>query len=335
MFVESIDIKEFRGIARCKTPLSFSEFTVMIGRNNSGKSSILEALSLIPPVNHILPYSGQNRYEIVQRLHGGKSSMVYGYSGEALLTYKIHGRTWMLKIKDHGEVDLDIEGTDKAIMQNDMISAIGKALDMPGVGRDSYPKIQSQVFFIPSDTSFLNDLFVRLGQEENRSMVTKMGSHARVTKELINKCVDDNYTEILFAPELSARKELGENKSPLYVKLKDLGDGVEKVVLVALWLEAMNPSLVLWDDFEGSAHPSLIRVLLEWLSKKHWQVIMSTHSIDVITSLLEVRPKNAKVIQLKKTNDDILIQKDLTLEELEDIVDTSQDPRALVDSLTL
>jgi AAA15 family ATPase/GTPase len=333
LFVESIDIKEFKGIARCKTPLSFSEFTVMIGRNDSGKSSILEALSLIPLYNYALPYSGQNRYEIVQRLHGGKSSMVYGYSGEALLTYKIHGRTWTLKIKDNGEVHLDIEGTDKDAMEKNMVFAIGKALDIPAVDSDSWSKIQSQVFFIPSDTSFLNDMSVRLGQEENRFMVTKMGSHARVTKELINKCVDDNYTEILFAPELSARKE-GEDKSPLYVKLKDLGDGVEKVVLVALWLEAINPSLVLWDDFEGSAHPSLIRVLLEWLSKKHWQVIMSTHSIDVLTSLLEVRPKNAKVIQLKKTND-ILIQKDLTLEELEDIIDTSQDPRALVDSLTL
>jgi AAA15 family ATPase/GTPase len=333
LFVESIDIKEFKGIAHCKTPLSFSEFTVMIGRNDSGKSSILEALSLIPLFNYPLPYSGQNRYETIQRLHGGKSSMVYGYSGEALLTYKIHGKTWTLRIKDNGEVHLDIEGTNKDELERNMIYAIGKALDIPATDSREWAKIQSQVFFIPSDTSFLNDMFVKLGQEENRYMVTKMGSHARVTKELINKCVDDSYTEILFAPELSARKE-GENKSPLYVKLKDLGDGVEKVVLVALWLEAINPSLVLWDDFEGSAHPSLIRVLLEWLSKKHWQVIMSTHSIDVLTGLLEVRPKNAKVIQLKKTND-ILNQKDLTLEELEDIVDTSQDPRALVDSLTL
>jgi len=333
LFVESIDIKEFKGIVHCKTPLSFSEFTVMIGRNDSGKSSILEALSLVPLYNYPLPYSGQNRYETVQRLHGGKSSFVYGYSGEALLTCKIHRRTWALRIKDNGEVSLGIEGVEKDVMDKNVVYAIGEALDIPAVRSDSWRDIQNQVFFIPNDTSFLNDMFVKLGQEENRSMVTKMGSHVRVTKDLINKCIDDSYTEILFAPELSARK-VGEDRSPLYVKLKDLGDGVEKVVLVALWLETINPSLVLWDDFEGSAHPSLIRVLLEWLSEKPWQVIMSTHSIDVITSLLEVKPKNAKVIQLKKTND-ILIQKDLTLEDLGDIVDTSQDPRTLVDSLTL
>ena len=156
-----------------------------------------------------------------------------------------------------------------------------------------------------------------------------------MAKELVNNCVDDKYTEILFAPELSARKDRGEGISPLYVKVKDLGDGIEKVVLIALWLEALKPSLVLWDDFEGSAHPSLIKGLLEWLSKKPWQVIMSTHSIDVLTSLLDVRPKDTKVIQLKKTNDDILLHEDLTIEQLEDVIETSQDPRKLVDSLKL
>jgi hypothetical protein len=62
---------------------------------------------------------------------------------------------------------------------------------------------------------------------------------------------------------------------------------------------------------------------------------MTTHSIDVLTSLLEVRPKDAKVIQLKKTNDDILLHEDLTIGQLEDVIETSQDPRRLVDSLKL
>ena len=62
---------------------------------------------------------------------------------------------------------------------------------------------------------------------------------------------------------------------------------------------------------------------------------MTTHSIDVLTSLLEVRPKDTKVIQLKKTNDDILLHEDLTIDQLEDVIETSQDPRKLVDSLKL
>jgi hypothetical protein len=62
---------------------------------------------------------------------------------------------------------------------------------------------------------------------------------------------------------------------------------------------------------------------------------MSTHSIDVLTALLEVRPKDTKVIELKKPDSDILIHENLSLEQLEDIIETSQDPRKLVDRLKL
>ena len=330
MFVSSIDIKEFQGIHHCKTPLSLSNFTVLIGRNNSGKSSVLEALSLLPLVNNCINYTGETRLKFLEKLHGGISSMIYGYSGDASLTYRICDKTWVLKIRDDGNWSLEIDG----VTSSNTDDLVARALGIPKQG-DFISEINRQVFFIPNDTVFMNSLASRLGTDEYRNLVTKIGAHANVARELINKCVDDSYTEILFAPELSARKERGEGKPPLYIKVKDLGDGIQKVVLTALWLEAMKPSIVLWDDFEGSAHPTLIKVLLEWLSKKKWQVVMSTHSLDVLTSLLEVRPQDAHVLSLKKTNDDVLLHEDLSLTELEDVIETSQDPRKIVDSLKL
>ena len=332
MFVSSMDIKEFRGIECCKTPLSLSNFTVLVGRNNSGKSSILEALSLIPFSVNPLVYTGENRLSFIEKLHGGRTSLVYGYSGTALLTYVIKEKTWIIKIGDNANTSPSLE-IDGVASQNAVVQ-VADALNIPK--ENDFPsKINDKVFFIPADSAFINSLFSNLNSEKYRNLVTKIGANVNVAKELVNNCVDDKYTEILFAPELSARKERGEGIPPLYVKVKDLGDGIEKVVLIALWLEALKPSLVLWDDFEGSAHPSLIKGLLEWLSKKPWQVIMTTHSIDVLTSLLEVRPKDTKVIQLKKTNDDILLHEDLTIDQLEDVIETSQDPRKLVDSLKL
>ncbi len=180
----------------------------------------------------------------------------------------------------------------------------------------------------------MDRLQAKINEEGIWNLVTKSGANSKVIK-LINKCVDDKYTEVLKTPALSARKERGKERQPLYVKVKDLGDGIQKVVTTALWLEALSPSLLLWDDFEGSAHPSLIKELLDWIAKKPWQVVMSTHSFDVLNSLLDVRPKETTVIQLKKTDEDVLIQKSLSLEELENIIDTSQDPRKLVDLLEL
>ena len=65
------------------------------------------------------------------------------------------------------------------------------------------------------------------------------------------------------------------------MKIKDLGDGIEKTALLVLWLEALNPSLILWDDFEGSAHPTLIRLLLNWLAKKKCQVSVYVNACDL------------------------------------------------------
>jgi energy-coupling factor transporter ATP-binding protein EcfA2 len=260
-----MDIKEFRGIEQCKTPLSLSNFTVLVGRNNSGKSSVLEALSLLPfPVNPLF-YTGETRVSFIEKLHGGRTSLVYGYSGTALLTYTVGDKKWAIRISDNASASPTIEIG--GVSSVNPVHQVADALNIPK--ENDFPsKIDNKVFFIPADSAFINSLFSKLNTEEYRNLVTKSGANVKVAKELVNNCVDDKYTEILFAPELSARKDRGADRSPLYVKVKDLGDGIEKVVLIALWLEALKPSLVLWDDFEGTAHPTLIKELLEWLSKK-------------------------------------------------------------------
>lgn len=340
MFVSKINIQEFKGIKSCSQPLELSDFTVLIGRNNSGKSSILEALSLLPIItDRRLRYADRSKKDLLSEIHGGRSSLIYAYSGTASIEYtvaratKAH-RTWKISLTERGEFSLDIEGMTSDSTRINPEKSVAKALRVPVGDKDMVGNLNKMVFFIPNDTSFLNNLLSTASHENNRYFVMKTGAHTRVAKEIINQCVDDKYSEIFFAPELSGRKELPDGNA-LYVKIKDLGDGIEKVALLVLWLEALSPSLILWDDFEGSAHPTLIRLLLNWLSKKKWQVILSTHSIDVLNILLDVKPKNAKVMQLKKTAEDVLIHQNLSLEELEDLLEANQDPRKVVGLLEL
>ena len=105
-----------------------------------------------------------------------------------------------------------------------------------------------------------------------------------------------------------------------------------------LLIESLNPNIILWDDFEIFAHPTLIREVLKWLAEGDWQVIMSTHSIDVLYELInlkDVLSEDASILQLYKTKDDVLKYNVLTLEELEDLILANQDPRLLVDLLSL
>ena len=89
MFVNSLSIKEFRGIKECRSPVRFSNFTVLIGRNNSGKSSILEALSLLP-THFINDYiTGKNKRNFLVDLHDQPKRLLYQYAGNSELKYTV------------------------------------------------------------------------------------------------------------------------------------------------------------------------------------------------------------------------------------------------------
>ena len=45
--VKTIDLREFRGIRELEKPIPLSSFNVLVGRNNAGKSAVLEALYLL------------------------------------------------------------------------------------------------------------------------------------------------------------------------------------------------------------------------------------------------------------------------------------------------
>ncbi len=318
MFIKQLDITEFRGVKRCEKPLELSKFTVLVGRNNAGKSATLEALYLLVASNGY--QSGAynvNPLAILWDLHGGPSFLVYGYSGTAKVEYIIN----------ESKIRTESDGKNIKLLRDNQIirfADLSEKLNFKFTPKNT----DSAIFLVPSDTSLLKKLVDSIFRGENWNLVMKSGAHLEVIK-LVNKCVDDRYTEV-YKAEL--RKEVAGNI--FYIKIEDVGEGLKKAIPVMLWLEAVQPSVVLWDDFEASAHPSLIKQLITWLSKKGWQVVISTHSIDVLSQLLEVKPENAKVIQLQKTWDDVLHHRSLTMDQLEDIIDLAQqDPRLITETV--
>ena len=319
MLIKNLDLKEFRGIKSCEEPLEFSKFTVLIGRNNSGKSTILQALYLLPdPFSEsVIPLGTRIDY-----LRKTFENPVYIYSGTAKIKY------------NNEKITMDINdsfGIDSFIISG---KEVKKAEGWNTTKSYEYFKIKSPEEFsvlIPSDTQVLKDVNSKITELQNK--IVKSGAHIRVARS-ISECVSDNYTEI-FPDTLKIRKEPMNGTPPHYIRIEDLGDGAKKAVKLMLLLEVIKPKLVLWDDFEASAHPSLIKILLSWLSQKEWQVVLSTHSIDVLYELLEVNPRDLRILQLNKDKNDVLHYKTLTSEELEDCMDANLDPRLLADLLNL
>jgi len=331
VFVSSLDLKEFRGIKELKEPLEFAKFNVLIGRNNSGKSAILHALSLLPHPDLDLPMGlsvnqwGKRR-GVFEYLLGGRKSAIYRYAGSASLEFVVKEKACHAEISEGGGGG----GGDRFFVEEKDVDASTccKLLDIEGGRANDF------VAFVPNESTFLSHLQEHLMRSWER--IEKSEAHVNIVKDIINKSVNDTFTEIIVREnELYARKEV--NGKPFYVKVRDLGDGVKKILSVLMWLEACSPELVLWDDFEASVHPTLIKLVLEWLAKKDWQVVIATHSIDVLLKIIDTKleSKDCGLILLQKTADDILLHNRLTLEEIEDFVISNQDPRLLPDLLKL
>ncbi|MCD6370160.1 MAG: ATP-binding protein, partial [Thermoplasmata archaeon] len=114
----------------------------------------------------------------------------------------------------------------------------------------------------------------------------------------------------------------------------------KKIVRAYMVIRLLKPRLILWDDFDAALHPSLVKGLLKWLYSGNWQVVLSTHSLDVLYYLLDIledgknekKEGNIQVLLLRRV-DDILYHKSLSVEELEDLIDSNTDPRFLATTI--
>ena len=319
--VESVELKGFRGIRACEEPVGLSRFTVLIGRNNAGKTSVLEALALLS-VDTLSSTAQPAKWrwdELLGHLHGRPLSLVYGYTGEATIKYGIRGREVLRKIRGGSISSPRINGEEAGI------SGLTELLETETLGSFSV--------FLPNDTEFLRECELAMESESAWHEVEKSGASVSIVRDLVAKVVPDRFTEAIVRFEhIALRKELPDGRV-LYVRAADLGDGVERVLIYGLWLETYRPKLVLWDDIEASAHPGLVEAVLEWLASRDWQVVLSTHSLDVLDRLVAVEPEGASVVVLRKGADDVLRPRVLGLDELREMLESHVDPRKVVDIL--
>ncbi|MHA1488472.1 MAG: AAA family ATPase [Promethearchaeota archaeon] len=319
MFVKSLNIAEFRGIKRCDKALKFSKFTVLIGKNNSGKSSILEALSLLPDPKIDDYITNKTKIQNVEQIHNGsRKDLLYLYAGISKIQFGIESSSVIIEINKKNI---------KTTWDNQQAFLSEKFTDLYRIHKN---KLSEMVIFIPFTTNILRDLEYRM--KSLKDIIMKKGYHIELAN-FLNKCVNDVYSELVFLEPISLRKVYSDNK--VYLELKDLGSGAEKLIKMLALFEVLSPQLIIIDDFETGFHPSMIKLFLQRLKEKKWQTIISTHSIDVLYHLVDIKPEDTSILQINKSNEDILSYEVLTLDELGDLLDANTDPRLLLDALRL
>lgn len=280
--------------------MELAPLTVLVGPNNSGKTTVLEALLLAHGLSQ--PVLGSlTPYEILSEAHrtlnsSGLLHLLHRYSGRAVLLYELRDGARRAVVLRRLGSSLEVyyllkpPPTVEEVMELE-VSAIPL--------REEYGPAPPQA---PGDAraQLLRALFFEHGMRERllRELygmwtdVALTGATRRVAQR-ISKASDEAYSDLLAEPFIggapavcACRAEDGAR-----VRLGDLGDGVADLATVALAVEAAKPQLLLWDCVEAFMHPKALQALALWFSElveAGVQVVVSTHSLDAAILIAEL-----------------------------------------------
>lgn len=286
--------------------VSFVPSTVIVGRNNAGKSTIVEALnilaavinrksaSFIPPPQHLdLPRFSKGFKPSFSHLDLNLATIFHRYgSPPATLTATFDGEVQVkVYIHDEGAFATIAHG------KNDVKSATGlNAAELPGL------HILPQITPLQSEESYLTDEYVaenyysRLASRHFRNQMYRNPENFAAFKEL---------AEATWHGLRIAKVERNRQSLSLFVTDGDfaaevgwMGHGLQ------MWLQTMwfiaktgSSSVIVLDEPDVYMHPDLQRRLYRLTRSRFAQSIIATHSVEIMA---EADPENILVINNKE-----------------------------------
>lgn len=255
---------------------------LIAGKNNTGKTALLEALRIIESkgsrtvLSNIILERGElkpNNSESYSTLftrslisEKGDQPRLEIQFGKSILLYR--------EITDGNYPDYFI-----TLTRSNGNPIINK-LSSPSSGETPY----DEAIYIPFSNGDLSisDLWINVTLTPKKKVLIK-----------ILKCVEPRIVDIDIPKQDAAMVLLADDEIP--VPLKNLGDGANRLLVLALSLINAKNKLLLIDEFESGLHYSvqeqLWEIVFEYAKKWDIQVFATTHSLDAVKSFFYVLEK--------------------------------------------
>ena len=346
--IYELALEGFRGIKKGR--LELFPMTVLLGANNSGKTTVLEALYLLYPPSPLClssyaaePPGALSIVEVIHTYHKtldsrGYRFLLHDYDGEAVIACRLSEtlRGLVLRaeeswVKTHSPVERSVGGYPnlEAFMSELRSMNLGGIYlrDSGTIGmRDRRPP---KCLFVKLHLADLAMCYVKRkwGLIRGRGLTGKI---ARKISKLVNEDYDDLTLEPHIGGGLSLNLILRETK--VGIRLSDMGDGMRMLALAMLLWELSKADLLLWDDVEAFMSPSSLIYLSQWMSslvERGAQVIVATHSREaakLLAGAAEEAGHEARVVLLA-LRDGVLKHRVLTVEEVEELEEAGVDVR--------
>ena len=309
--ITDIEIENFKTFRHIELH-DLKRMTLISGRNNIGKSTLLEALFLY--MDHL---SGES----FQKLNGFRSTA--GMSAENLwepLFYQMNtenpvliavtddGRTGCLKYeRDEQYLPFSISGLSEEILasfrtdtrnsyslscrftENDYEEYGHFSLNGNGVLRDFSTSLPGNENRMMKMTRFMNNLIFRKDILVNDAGKAELSGEKQELVRVLQEM--DSSIEDIVTLSVHGTTQLYIRTAGRLMPLQYAGDGIIKLLSICLSVMCVNNGLVLIDEIESGFHYSMygkLWKLIDHISQKaNCQVIATTHSYELISGVMD------------------------------------------------
>ena len=318
--IQKIEIDNFRGINKLSLN-DLSDINIFVGANNSGKTSILEAIKLMAAPTDF----GQFVSLALQRAQASgeqKQNNLVNYVGSLFQTYsdddgsKSYGVS-MYMVYDEHKYSYDVAGETGIIITTD--GSTKDALDITiATAKDDGKKgylfkrlingtagnftatedplfkatyLDSSVKYYSSCVKYLSEIIISQGKKDILNILKSFDKHI----EDISIVGNDIYLFNSISGSL-----------PLF----SYGQGMQKALLLTSLIAYCKNGVILIDEIDNAIHISAFKDVFMWFidacKKNHVQAFVTTHSIEALDAILDAAHNSnqgnmLRVITLRKS----------------------------------
>lgn len=298
-YLSYLNIKYFRGIEDLELN-NLSTINIIVGDNNCGKTSLLEAITLLES-----PDSIRNMLVNASKRDSNNISKFELFL-EMFPKNQDYERSIHLKsIINDADNDLKIKGNISEVIDfdNNDIEFESKVFEGNIILRQDNQDILNKSIYIQENKQ------LRLSGSQNIVNIVYVTPYDHFKEGLLNRTIDairdgekQDIVKLLkmFDSNICGFEILPNqnNATVIYIEhnkyglmpLSSFGDGVKKVITLASSLVSSKGGILLIDEIETAIHKNMIGEVFNWFTKACFkysvQLICTTHSLEVIDAMI-------------------------------------------------
>jgi AAA15 family ATPase/GTPase len=287
-YLSYLNIKHFKGIENLELK-DLSNINIIVGNNNSGKTSLLEAISLLQSqdsmktmLKHISrrDTTYPTRFELFLEIFPKEQET----SKSIQINSTINGLNRQLKIdgkldKEIFKGNLSIKLDDKKLIKKDMVFKQSQVI------RDSSSYDIIKIIYITPYDHFKDGLINKTIENIKESDKDKIISLLQMFDSNI---LDFKvlYTDNKENPQTTYINHKRYGFMPLF----SFGDSIKKVLTLASAVISAKGGILLVDEIETAIHKNMINEVFKWFidacEEFEVQLICTTHSLEAIDGMI-------------------------------------------------